>query len=170
MAGTVEALLLNPSEHGRVRAALPLAPLVPETELALLPLSDEIVASVMTTAVDGVLVAGFYNLTSGVAEWARQLSLQGVVAYLHAEFFGGDGSHAAVAWRGGAVAWGPLFTATSADEAEARYTVVSNRIDMAINVLLRWLGVRRMGEIDEFAAAGLNRCRWTEEWATLTSR
>ena len=41
---------------------------------------------------------------------------------------------------------------------------------MAVNVMLRWLGVRRTDRIDEFAAAGLSRCRWTEEWAALVVR
>jgi hypothetical protein len=169
VAGTVHALLLKRSAQSRAQAALPTVPLAPETGLALLPLTDEVVASVLKTAVDDAAVAGFYDLTSGIAEWARRHSLHGVVAYLHTEFFGGSGFHAAVAWSDGVVAWGPLFTATSAGEAEEHYAVAADRRDMAVNVLLRWLGVRRADEIDEFAAAGLNRCRWTEEWAALTA-
>lgn len=170
VAGTVEALLLKPVGQSRTWSALPLVPLVPETGLALLPLSDDIVRRVMETEVGGAPVTGFYNLTNGIAEWARQKSVHGVVAYVHSEFFGGAGFHAAVAWRDGTAAWGPLFTVTSPDEAEEHYTVVTDRRDMAINVLLRWLGVPRKDEIDEFASAGLNRCRWTEQWASLTSR
>jgi hypothetical protein len=135
-------------------------PLSPGSGLALLPLTEEI-------APGETRIAGFYDLTSGVADRARELSLHGVVAYLHTEFFGGGGFHAAMAWRDGAVAWGPLFTATSAGEAEDHYAVVADRHDMAVNVLLRWLGVHRGDEIDEFAAAGLTRCRWTREWAAL---
>jgi hypothetical protein len=115
-------------------------------------------------------VDGFYDLTSGVAEWARRHSRHGEVAYLHTEFFGGGGFHAAVAWRDGAVAWGPLFTATSAGEAEDHYATVTDSRDMAVNVMLRWLGVQRVDPADEFAAAGLGRCRWTEEWAALATR
>jgi len=112
----------------------------------------------------------FYDLTRGVAEWARRQSLHGDVAYLHAEFFGGGGFHAAVAWRDGAVTWGPLFTATSAGEAEDHYATVADSRDMAVNVMLRWLGVQRVDQFDEFAAAGLSRCRWTEDWAALVAR
>jgi len=36
--------------------------------------------------------------------------------------------------------------------------------------MLRWLGVQRADQPDEFAAAGLSRCRWTEEWAALVAR
>jgi hypothetical protein len=74
-----------------------------------------------------------------------------------------------MAWHDGSVAWGPLFTATSAGQAEDHYTVVADRHDMAANVLLRWLGVQRADEIDEFATTGLNRCQWTEQWAALTA-
>ena len=165
VAGTVQALLLKPSEQSRGQATLPLVPLAPGTGLALLPLTDQIVANVVNAGNDDTPVAGFYNLTGAVGEWARLRSLHGVVAYLHTEFFGGGGFHAAVAWRDGAVAWGPLFTATSAHEAENHYAVVADRRHMAGNMLLRWLGVRRTDEIDEFAAAGLSRCGWTEEWA-----
>ncbi|HWS31574.1 MAG TPA: hypothetical protein VN408_02400 [Actinoplanes sp.] len=98
------------------------------------------------------VVDGFYELTEAVAARARD----GVVGYLHAEFFGGAGFHAAVAWRDGAVVWGPMFTATRAGEAEDHYVVTADRTEMAGNVLLRWLGVARGDAIDEFAAAGLD--------------
>ncbi|MCW6004041.1 hypothetical protein K1W54_05505 [Micromonospora sp. CPCC 205371] len=168
MAGTVHALLLKRSVQSRAQVALPVVPLAPETGLVLLPLTDEIVASITKTAVHDPAVAGFYDLTSGVAQWASRHSVHGLVAYLHTEFFGGSGFHAAVAWRDGVVAWGPVFTATSSGQAPEHYAVVADRRDMAVNVLLRWLGVRRANQIDEFAAAGLSRCRWTEEWAALT--
>jgi hypothetical protein len=156
----MQALLLTSSEQ----CPLPVVPLAPGSGLVLLPLTDEIIAS----AADDRPVTGFYELTSGVAEWARQWSARGPVAYLHTEFFGGSGFHAAMAWRDGAVAWGPLFTATSAGEGEEHYTVVADPHDMAVNELLRSLGVERGDHFDEYTAAGLDRCRWTEEWAALT--
>ncbi|RSM54884.1 hypothetical protein DMB66_36620 [Actinoplanes sp. ATCC 53533] len=170
MAGTLEALLLKSSEQDPRQAALPTVPLAVGSGLVLLPLTEEIVASGAPTAADDPPVDGFYALTSGVAEWARRLSLHGDVAYLHTEFFGGVGFHAAVAWRDGAVAWGPLFTATSAGEAEDHYETVADSRDMAVNVMLRWLGVRRLDQHDEFAAVGLTRWRWTAEWAALVTR
>jgi len=135
----------------------------------LLPLTTEIVAGLVGAERDAAPVAGFYSLSGDVAEWARRSSQHGVVAYLHTEFFGGEGFHAAMAWRDGSVAWGPMFTATSVGEAEEHYVVAANRRDLAGNVLLRWLGVQAADEIDEFAAAGLGRCRWTEEWAELVT-
>lgn len=164
MAGTLQALLGKPAEQSRTDAA-PWVPLAPGTGLALLPLTDEIMAKVMGTGAQDARVPGFYELRPEVAEWARQRSRHGVVAYVHTEFFGGAGFHAAVAWRAGDVAWRPRFTATSDGEAEDHYVTVADRRDMAVNELLRWWGVRREDAIDEFAAAGLTRCRWTEEWA-----
>ena len=66
------------------------------------------------------------SLASGGRGMGAPKSLHGDVACLHTEFFGGGGFHAAVAWRDGAVAWGPLFTATSAGEAEDHYTTVAD--------------------------------------------
>ncbi|GAA4607037.1 hypothetical protein BJY16_006122 [Actinoplanes octamycinicus] len=162
MAGTVEALLLKVSDEGRARLTPPTVDLAAGTGLVLLPLTEEITEGLPG---DGV-VDGFYELTTGVADWARDLSRYGTVAYLHSEFFGGGGFHAAIAWRDGAVAWGPMFTATSAGEAEEHYTVAADRHQMAANVLLRWLGVHRGDAIDEYAAAGLTNGRWTKDWAS----
>ncbi|GAA0582504.1 hypothetical protein GCM10010172_79530 [Paractinoplanes ferrugineus] len=167
MAGTVHALLLKISEQSSGQVHLPEVPLAPGSGLTLLPLTDEIVAAMGMTAAGAAPVTGFYDLRKDVAEWARRLSQHGVVAYVHTEFFGSAGFHAAMAWRDGAIAWGPLFTATSDGEAEEHYATVTDRREMAVNVLLRWLGVQRADQFDEYAAVGLDRCRWTAEWAAL---
>lgn len=170
MAGNLQALLLRSSAQTLHEAALPTVPLATTSGLVLVPLTEEIVASMVPTAADGALVEGFYELTKELAEWAGRHSLYGDVAYLHTEFFGGRGFHAAVAWRGGTIAWGPTFTATSAGEAEDHYSVVGDVGDLAVNVILRWLGVQRGDQADEFDAAGLSRYRWTEDWAALAAR
>lgn len=170
MAGTLQALLLKSAAESPREADPPTVPLAAGSGLVLLPLTGEIVASMAPNAAEDPTVDGFYELTSGVAEWARRRSMNGDVAYLHSEFFGGAGFQAAMAWRGGAVACGPLFTATRAGEAEDHYATVADPGDMAVNVLLRWWGVRRVDPADEFAAAGLSRLRWTEEWAALAVR
>ncbi|GIF13679.1 hypothetical protein [Actinoplanes teichomyceticus] len=170
MAGNLQALLLKSTAPSLREAVLPTVPLAAGSGLVLLPLTDEIVASMVPTAVDGAPVEGFYELTRELAEWACRHSMHGDVAYLHTEFFGGGGFHAAVAWRGGTVAWGPMFTATSAGEAEDHYSVVADHEDLAVNAMLRWWGVQRGDQVDEFAAAGLSRHRWTEEWAALAAR
>jgi hypothetical protein len=169
MAGTLEALLLKPTDPGSPPPAPPTVLLTSDSGLLLLPLTDEIVADVMPSAPDDPMVDGFYALTSGVAEWARRHSRHHDVAYLHAEFFGGHGFHAAVAWRNGAVAWGPLFTATSDGEAEDHYTTVPDSRGLAINVLLRSWNVPRGDRFDEFDAVGLTRFRYTEDWAATAT-
>ncbi|WP_433362331.1 hypothetical protein ACQPZX_30140 [Actinoplanes sp. CA-142083] len=157
MAATLHALLFAPAPGEDLA--------VVATGLVLLPLTPAIVESVM----DGpgeTFVPGFYDLGVNVAEWARQRSKGGPVAYVHCEFFGGHGFHAAMGWRGGEAAWGPSFTATAAGEAEDHYVVAPPRPDRAINAVLRWLGVDRGAAIDEFAAAGLDRFRSTEDWVS----
>ena len=140
MAGDLKALLV--AAAGMPAGAVPLAA---GTGLALVPLPGEIPEHVEEP------------------EQARRLSAHGTVAYVHSEFFGGEGFQAAVAWRDGRVVWGPVYTATSGGVAEEPYAVVADA-DLAINRLLRWLGVRPAAGGDEFAAAGLDRFRWTEEW------
>jgi len=57
------------------------------------------------------------------------------------EFHGGEGTHDAVGWRDGEVAFGPLFTKTPQEPAPDHYVAVRPGPDMAINEGLRWLGV-----------------------------
>lgn len=93
MAGNLQALLLRSTAQSLHEAALPTVPLAAGSGWVLLPLTEEIVASVVPTAADGAPVEGFYELTNELAEWAGRHSLYGDVAYLHTEFFGGGGFH-----------------------------------------------------------------------------
>ena len=76
----------------------------------------------------------------------RRLSQHGLVAYLEAEFFGGEGMQAHALFRSGAVLGPPM--------------VARN----AINQALRRLGVLAGEHHDEFAAVGLGRYRDTDKW------
>lgn len=156
MAGTVRVLIFRRDEQ-----EISGVPLDSGSGLALLPLTEDLRGQER--------VDGFYDLTTGIAERAREMSSRGVVAYLHSEFFGGGGFHAAIAWRDGDVVWGPRFTANMPGEGDEHYDVVADHLDMAANLLLRWLGVRRGEGIDEYATVGLNRYRWTDDWAALLS-
>ncbi|WP_305783962.1 hypothetical protein [Symbioplanes lichenis] len=138
MAGSLHALLLEESVPGAVALA-------PGTGLFQVSLP-------LGTAEPPRL--GFYELTGEVERRARELSARGTVAYVHGEFFGGHGFQAAVAWRGGSVVWGPVFTETVAGEAEDHYEVAGPG-SMAVNRLLRWWGVRAGDAVDEYAAARL---------------
>jgi hypothetical protein len=88
----------------------------------------------------------FEKLSPRVEEWVRHISGGGPVAYVEAEFFGGDGGQSAVVWSNGARVLGPTH-----DED-------------AINQALRFLGVRPDGARDEFDAIDLGRNRDTHDW------
>ena len=78
---------------------------------------------------------------------AQKLSQNGKVAYLEAEFFGGEGGQASAGWQNGELLFQPRQT-----------------ID-AINQALQWLGVLRDNQHDEFDMIELGRHRSTEAWA-----
>jgi hypothetical protein len=83
-------------------------------------------------------------------ELCRRLSASGRVAYLEAEFFGGDGTQAMFLAEHGSVVEGPKV---------GRH---------AINQALQALGVRADGYHDEFEAVDLGRHRDTDEWVPAT--
>ena len=89
---------------------------------------------------------GQQSLPSQLAELCEKLSVQGRLAYVEAEFFGGAGTQAHVLYSMGKVV-GP--------------NVVS---DSAINQALRYIGVQKGCCADEFDAIGLGRYRDTDAW------
>jgi hypothetical protein len=115
---------------------------------------------------DGERFGDFYELTQGVAEWARVRPGDGPVLYIHVEFFGGQGFHAAIGWRHGEVAFGPCFTETAHDEGPPY--VVASAAEMAVNRGLRALSMAVAEDGDEFRLVGLDRHRWTDEWLRQT--
>jgi hypothetical protein len=151
---------------GRVEGAGGVIVALSEQRLGLVPVT----AALRDATVGGSsLVPGFYELSVGLADWASDLSRSGKVGYLHSEFHGGSGFHAAMGWSAGAVAWGPEFTANEPQGAEYRIVPPLDRHGWAANGLLRWLGVHSDGALDEFDVAGLGQVRWTEEWVPSPS-
>jgi hypothetical protein len=88
----------------------------------------------------------FEKLTASIAKWVQDLSANGLVAYVEAEFFGGVGGQSAVVWRQGDV----VLDAVHSEDA--------------INRALELLGVDVAGELDQFAAVGLGLHRSTKDW------
>ena len=114
---------------------------------------------------------GFLSLTPGVVKAAVEASQFGPVVYAHQEYHGGTGFDAAVVWHRGDVIFGPLFTANHEAERQGdAYIVVGHSSSSAINEALRATGVERGGHRDEFQAVGLERHRWTDEWASPPTR
>lgn len=135
--------------------------------LGLVPVTDALgQASVESQSVP----PGFYELTPHLTGLGASLSLEEKAAYIHLEFHGGTGFHAAMGWERGSPAWGPAFTTNEGDDPPYRYLPARHqRADWAVNQALRWLGVVAAGEMDEFEAAGLDAHRWTDEWLAAAS-
>jgi hypothetical protein len=108
-------------------------------------------------------VSGFWCLTAGIEGLARHASLAGPVGYLEAEFFGGVGTQAAVAWWDDKVLVDPSSVELGGPDS----------VELArspFNQVLRRLGVLRREAADEFDAVGLNRYRSTEDWVRIAAR
>jgi hypothetical protein len=91
---------------------------------------------------DGDLPVELVNLYAAI-------SSKGYLAYVEAEFFGGDGTQASAVFIDGKNA-GPII------------------IDAhAISSALAEIGVQRFNHWDEFAALGLDKHRNTEEWLVI---
>jgi hypothetical protein len=164
VAAVLEALILIPREGHP--GQLPVEAAVVDLDVEgvhLIPLTEAARAGCQRADGDAATVEGFYELPNGVARWARELSREWVVLYVHLEFFGGEGFHAAIAWDQERVIFGPRFTRTPGETAEPHYQEV-NRQGMAINLALRALGLRTRDGRDEFATLGLGKYRRTSDW------
>jgi len=111
-------------------------------EMALIPVTDELLDEVGASGDAG----RFYKLTNSMKEWVCDISHDGPVTYVEAEFFGGAGSQSAVVWKHKAILLEPIHKPD------------------AINQALRSLGVRKGHCRDEFEALGLQRHRNTDDW------
>jgi hypothetical protein len=113
--------------------------------LSLVPLDDDALDSV---AADYSQTAdGFTYLSPSLAAFLADHSRHGALVYFEAEYFGGDGTQAAVAFRDGH----PLSPTPSSG-------------DGAINRGLGCLGITPNGAFDEFDYVGLSRYRHTSGW------
>jgi len=90
--------------------------------------------------------AGDRSLPAAIGVVCSRLSERGEVAYVEAEFHGGEGTQACVIFHQGGVKDPPRLASD------------------AINLALRALGVRPPAGVDEFSAAGLGAHRTTDEW------
>lgn len=101
----------------------------------------------------------FWFLSPGVDSLAQSVSHTGPVAYLEADIFGGTGTQAVVAWRGGEVWLNPVVT-----ELGWPPPTPPPSPQGAFNQALRQLGVDRGEAFDEFDALNLGKHRHTEDW------
>jgi hypothetical protein len=136
------------------------------TEACIVPLGQHLFLLPMTDAFFGAVtvagaaeLAGFWNAPAGFDHALAACSVNGPVAYVEAEFFGGTGTQSVQAWDGGEVVLGPLHQA----EGEPSATAGS-----PISQALRQLGAARGDYFDEFDAVGLGRHRDTQDWLPRT--
>ncbi|MCS0603094.1 hypothetical protein NX794_18025 [Streptomyces sp. LP11] len=127
--------------------------------LALLPVTDEVLGAV-TDGGDARRL-GFRSLTEGWEGGLARWSVAGPVAYVEVEYFGGAGEERAAVWAGGALTAGPFDT--SARRGFRREV-------SPVSAALRRLGVRAERGQDAFEAVGLERHRFTEDWAAEGAR
>jgi len=161
MSSDLHALLVRPSAASRTWATAGGVPVVDlPFGLGLIPITDRVLSGLGNEC---DRFGDFYRLSTSLAERGRLMSLEGQVAYIYEESFGGPGLQEAVGWRNGAVDFGPRFT-SDADEDD-RFEIVHDPRLRAINGVLRWLGADKGTAVDEFAATGLNRHRHSTEWA-----
>lgn len=166
MAGVLEGLILIPvsGQAGQFPPGVPIVALAIGGTY-LIPLTEAVRARCHRADRDAGKVEGFYELTQGIARWARELSRGWIVLYAHCEFFGGDGIHAAIAWHQESIIFGPGFTRTRGELADPPYQA-ADLPGMAINAGLRALGIQAAGGHDEFATIGLAKHQWTSDWIT----
>jgi hypothetical protein len=88
---------------------------------------------------------GCLSVPASLAALCRELSANGKVAYLEAEFFGGTGMQAALVANRGDL---------------GKLEVSSHAINMALSVI----GVEKGNALDEFDALLLGRARDTNDW------
>lgn len=134
-----------------------------EQGLALFPLTNRLYDEIQTRS--GKLVPdhfpGFARLSVAVAEWVRQISRQGAIGYIEANFFDGVGTQSAIIWEAGQVLFGPVRTEV---KWEKDNFIAPSLQDWAINQTLRRLGADASAGQDEFDAVGLSRYRYTADW------
>ena len=157
------ALVARPSNGGFADAVARMGGItcVLPQELVVVPLTPTVKKTASTG--DDQAVLGFHELTEGIVRVGESLSLICRTAYVHAENDAGPGFQAAVGWEEGSLCWGPVFTQDRRGEAEDYYELAKLG-EGAVNRALRFLGVDRGNSLDEFAAVGLGRNRWTWDW------
>ncbi|MER5563872.1 hypothetical protein [Streptomyces sp. NPDC002506] len=126
--------------------------------LALLPLSDAFSEAVADA--DQPRRGDFWSLPPGFDRVLAAWSMEGSVAYVESEYFGGAGEENVAVWRNGRLVLGPLHLAEGELPPDAGTPVCR---------ALRELGVRVREREDEFTAVGLGLHRNTEEWASATT-
>jgi len=148
MAYTLQAFIGDQSTlEQKAASGLPFVPL-PQGK-ALIPLTDDIRDNHGIPFLP-LTDEGKEEIPASIESLADQF--KGAIAYVEAEFFGGDGIQASAVWKEGKLIFGPLVDVS------------------AINEALRRLGVTKGNHHDEFDSLGLGTYRDTNQWGSKSSR
>jgi hypothetical protein len=135
--------LADDAEHG------PVATL--RAGFAMIPVTAALVEELSGSAVEWLYPAPLPpDFADTVAEWSKR----GALAYVEADFFGGDGWQRAAVWRAGALVSGPTL------DKEFR----GPRESWPINAALAELGAPRARGLDLFEDVGFDAQRDMTDW------
>ena len=91
----------------------------------------------------------FTYLSQSLSELLKNNSDKTRLAYVETEYFGGIGAQIAILYENGEPVKGPLKTESTWDNVNQKF-VHNPEGDRAINSILKFMGVYRKGELDEF--------------------
>jgi len=145
------------ASRGMFKEFQTLSPYITVAELhqgfGLLLNDSYLLAALQITTHDAV--AGFWYLSKQLLDFAIKLSHTAPIAYIEAEFFGGNGEQTAIVCQAGQI----VLQRPDCD------VILTGPIRNApINSALRLLGVNAAGACDEFDATGLDQHRHMENW------
>jgi len=114
--------------------------------VSLIPLTEELFDEINNFEASGNILS-FEYLTPNIERQILKIAQEGVLAYVEADYFGGEGGQTGIMWKDGK------------RSVEYKYG------QGVINAALRSLAVICEDKKDEFDTLGLGRHRHTREWA-----
>ncbi|MBI5101177.1 MAG: hypothetical protein HZB33_05010 [Nitrospirae bacterium] len=114
-------------------------------ELAMIPLGDKFRERYKIPFLP-LTDEGWHSLPENIGELCSRLSMNGKIAYIEAEFFGGEGIQAYVLWQDGKMTGEVTISQT------------------AINDAIHFLGAVPNPNLDHFDSVGLGTHRNTDDW------
>lgn len=159
MGYVLRGLLVEHARAERVAAALRgTRPIRLDRGLALVPLPRETLIELGEPDEQPYALLDGESLPEGLVSLLKESSVQGAVAYVEAEFFGGTGQQGSAVWEHGSLALGPIVDPADTEPAPPLR-------ECAINRALRHLGIDvDPRAVDEFDTVGLGRHRDTDDW------
>jgi hypothetical protein len=145
----ISGLIAQSALLGRIAASLDLSP--PATlpdGFAFLPIDTRDILRLAGESRPVLIDDEYQALDAAFIPMVQSLSVEGRIAYVQTEYFGGAGGQAALVADKGEIIFGPIHEEMSGP----------------INDALRLLGVTGASGIDPFQAVGLSRHRSNDGW------